>query len=278
MEAAPFVYDAGRRFHGEQHAPYLLPNDVDEADRMDTLHYMLRFMLSGNYAASIDHPRRMLDVGAGTGTWALEMAAEYPQCEITGIDISNIQPQAVLPRNVQFEIMNVLHGMAYNDNRFDYVHMRFISSGIPATYWATLIEDLARVCAAGGVVEIIDTSAMLRNAGPLGQKVNEWFREAGVHRKVNMDMVWEIPALMQAAGLRLERVHYLELPIGEWASKVGMLGWSNLRNLLVSLRHRLMRICNLVDEDMDRVLTGLHEELIAHRSYWKVGIFIGRKP
>jgi hypothetical protein len=41
------------------------------------------------------------------------------------------------------------------------------------TYWATLIENLTRVCTIGGTVEIIDTSAILCNAGSLGQEVNQ---------------------------------------------------------------------------------------------------------
>ena len=30
---APFTYVAGRRFHGEKDIPYMLPNDIGEADR-----------------------------------------------------------------------------------------------------------------------------------------------------------------------------------------------------------------------------------------------------
>ncbi|KAI8052905.1 S-adenosyl-L-methionine-dependent methyltransferase [Syncephalis plumigaleata] len=271
-EVAPFVYNLGRRYHGEKQAPYNLPNDLGEADRMDALHYALRYMLNGICVTKLHNPQRVLDVGTGTGTWAMEMASEYPGCEVTGIDISNIQPQAILPSNVQFEMMNVLNGIAYNNNRFDYVHMRFINVGIPEARWPTLIEELARVCVIGGTIEVIDTSAMLCNAGPLGQKVNQWFTTATSTININVEKIWDIPAMMQAAGLHVERVHYLELPMGEWVAKLGALGLSNLLNLIESVRPKLINICQITNEEIDCVVND-H----AHRSYWRIGVFIARK-
>ena len=35
---------------------------------------------------------RVLDVGTGTGIWAIEMGDQYPNAEIIGTDLSAVQP------------------------------------------------------------------------------------------------------------------------------------------------------------------------------------------
>jgi ubiquinone/menaquinone biosynthesis C-methylase UbiE len=57
-----------------------------------------------NYLAPLSHtnpPRRVLDIATGTGTWAIEMGDEFPESQITGTDLSPIQPSYV-PPNVRF--------------------------------------------------------------------------------------------------------------------------------------------------------------------------------
>jgi hypothetical protein len=39
------------------------------------------------------------------------MAADFPECEFLGIDISPLQPTTVLPKNCSFELVNVLEGL-----------------------------------------------------------------------------------------------------------------------------------------------------------------------
>lgn len=50
-------------------------------------------------------PRRILDVGTGTGIWALEMGDRFPEARVYGIDLSPIQPTAV-PSNVHFFVQD----------------------------------------------------------------------------------------------------------------------------------------------------------------------------
>jgi hypothetical protein len=38
------------------------------------------------------------------------MAAEFPECEFLGIDVSPLQPATVLPKSCSFELANVLEG------------------------------------------------------------------------------------------------------------------------------------------------------------------------
>lgn len=38
-------------------------------------------------------PARILDLGTGTGIWAIDMADKYPEAEVIGVDLSVIQPK-----------------------------------------------------------------------------------------------------------------------------------------------------------------------------------------
>lgn len=53
---------------------YLLPNDEDEADRLDMIHEMMLTVMDRKlFLAPIgDSPQHVLDLGAGTGLWALD--------------------------------------------------------------------------------------------------------------------------------------------------------------------------------------------------------------
>ena len=53
---------------------------------------------------------KILDVGCGTGIWAVDTGDKYQSATIVGVDESPIQPHWV-PPNVQFEIDDVTtHG------------------------------------------------------------------------------------------------------------------------------------------------------------------------
>lgn len=72
------VYENGRRYHSLNAGTYLMPNDEHEQERLDMFHHTLRLMLNGELHI-VGLPRkldRILDVGAGTGIWAITMA-EY---------------------------------------------------------------------------------------------------------------------------------------------------------------------------------------------------------
>ena len=54
---------------------YPMPNDEEEADRMDCFHEMMMVLHERRlHLAPIgDSPQRILDLGTGTGIWAIDM-------------------------------------------------------------------------------------------------------------------------------------------------------------------------------------------------------------
>ncbi|KAF3805671.1 Secondary metabolism regulator LAE1 [Colletotrichum gloeosporioides] len=75
---------------------------------------------------------RVLDLGCGTGLWAIELADEHPEaelsCQIIGVDLSPIQPEFI-PANVMFEIDDIEEDWTWS-KPFDYIHSRMMNSNI----------------------------------------------------------------------------------------------------------------------------------------------------
>lgn len=70
-----------------------MPNDESEQDRLDLSHQMFKITTGDKlYLAPIAKPARILDVGTGTGIWAIEMGDEFPDSDILGTDLSPTQP------------------------------------------------------------------------------------------------------------------------------------------------------------------------------------------
>lgn len=82
-----------------------------EQNRMDLLHAAIDELFGHKPLYFGDKVKReikrVLDVGTGTGIWAINMADEHPNAEVVGTDISFIQPTWVeLPSRLAFSSTN----------------------------------------------------------------------------------------------------------------------------------------------------------------------------
>ncbi|KAI0405812.1 S-adenosyl-L-methionine-dependent methyltransferase [Xylaria palmicola] len=117
-------YQNGRRYHKFRHGRYPIPNDESEQNREDLLHAMMLEATDGQhfFAPIADHPHKILDLGTGTGIWAIEMADRYPSAEVLGIDLSPIQPPWI-PSNCKF-VIDDIEDTWENGGDWDFIHMR----------------------------------------------------------------------------------------------------------------------------------------------------------
>ncbi|KAL0941445.1 Phosphoethanolamine N-methyltransferase 3-like protein 1 [Colletotrichum truncatum] len=143
----------GRRYHSERHdTRYFTPNDDQQSESVDITHHYLQLLLDGKlYLAPIkENAEKVLDVGTGTGIWAMDFADEHPDTEVTGTDLSPIQP-AWVPPNVLFEIDDCTQPWTWNPNTFDFVHIRYLFGAI--IDWTALFKEAFRACKPGGWVQ-----------------------------------------------------------------------------------------------------------------------------
>ncbi|KAF5864000.1 hypothetical protein ETB97_008935 [Aspergillus alliaceus] len=120
-----YVYENGRTYHSYRPGAYILPNDEREQERLDLLHHVFRLCLDGRLCRTeLTNPQKILDVGTGTGIWAIEVADDYPSAEVVGVDLSPIQPGWVAP-NLRFFIDDVSQEWTFPSNSFDFIHAEF---------------------------------------------------------------------------------------------------------------------------------------------------------
>lgn len=71
----------------------MLPEDKREQDRLDLQHALYLKSFGGDklYLAPIgDKTESVLDLGTGTGMWAIDFADAHPEADVLGIDLSPI--------------------------------------------------------------------------------------------------------------------------------------------------------------------------------------------
>jgi len=88
--AIDFKFENGRRYHAYREGEYHFPNDEPEQDRLDMQHAIFRYGLDGRlFLAPVpkDDLHNILDVGCGTGLWAMDVADHNPQAQVLGCDL-----------------------------------------------------------------------------------------------------------------------------------------------------------------------------------------------
>ncbi|KAA8622111.1 hypothetical protein SMACR_09744 [Sordaria macrospora] len=148
----------GRTYHSDSvtDTEYWGPNDAKANELLDIMHAAMVMLFDGKlYTSPLDEKEieNAIDIGTGTGN---DFADDHPNCNVIGTDISPIQP-TWLPPNACFEINDATKEWTYQENYFDFIHIRWLTGVIKD--WDSLYKEAYRCCKPGGWIEQLDCDA-----------------------------------------------------------------------------------------------------------------------
>ncbi|KAL2126993.1 hypothetical protein VTI74DRAFT_11497 [Chaetomium olivicolor] len=233
-----YVYENGRRYHSYRQGAYWGPNDETAQENLDLYHHLFTMTLGGRlYLAPIRaDPQRVLDLGTGTGIWAMDFADQHPSASVIATDLSPIQPSLV-PPNLEVQIDDFCQQWTFTPlASFDFIHARCIY-GCVADYPALYDEVLAHL-QPGGWFQQAEISVVPKcSDGSLsGTSMERWgplALEAGRKFGKSFSIAEDVEGLMRAAGFVNVKKHVFRWPIGPWPKDKGLktigmynrLGW-----------------------------------------------------
>ncbi|KAG0198646.1 hypothetical protein BGX33_012202 [Mortierella sp. NVP41] len=269
----------GRTRHTVENAPYMLPNDLTESDRLDAQHYLVRFIFKGNYNVQLnpESPNlRILDVATGTGVWALEMAHEFPKAEIHGVDISAIFPTEIKPPNCHFQLCNILDGLPFPDNHFDFIYQRLLVYALSPAQRRQVNAELLRVLKPEGYLQLVESDGIVYNPGPQMEKINQLSLETSLRHGVDPREVQTMKSGLKHSGYINVNSFNIALPVGVWGGKAGQLSLQNMHGLAtIWLKGEVGK---MTQDECDAALVEADKECEANQSYYKVWLVVGTKP
>ena len=281
LEDAPreeeFLWLEGRRHLKD--LPYLMPTDQREIDRLDMQHYLIRYVMQCNYVAPIQNPKGILDVGCGTGRWAQEIATQFPQAKVFGLDLRAEQNKLAetLPGNYRFVKGNVLEELPFPDMTFDFVHQRFLHVAIPFQKWPHVIQELVRVTRIGGWIELAESDQIIHNGGPAIQQLSQWALEWSRRRGIDPRVSAQLGTLLDTAGLQNRQNYRIDLPLGNWAGRIGTMTATDLYAYNRAIRPKLTTELGISPVEYDRASEAMQKEWSANHCFFSFYVLCGQR-
>jgi ubiquinone/menaquinone biosynthesis C-methylase UbiE len=188
----------------------------------------------------------IIDIASGPGGWALEVAFQYSEIKVIGIDISQTMILYAQMRaktqhldNAHFLLMDATQPLDFPDNSFDLVNARFLVGFMLPHLWTSLLRECWRITRPGGAIRLTEGEGCGMSTSPALEK----FNALGVQAFHNMGRLFSpgerhlgiqprLSSLLRDAGYQHIQMtaHVLDYSAGAKAHN----GW--YQNNLVSLK------------------------------------------
>ncbi|CAM1503446.1 Fc.00g082220.m01.CDS01 [Cosmosporella sp. VM-42] len=288
-----YRHENGRTYHRYKDGKYNLPNDDQENERLDLQHNLFLLTFDNKLGLS---PRnlpdskvnRVLDVGTGTGIWAIDFGDEHPDAQILGIDLSPIQPSFV-PQNVEFHIDDLDEDWTYSEP-FDYIHSRMMNFSVQN--WHGYLRKIFQNLTPGGYVEVQEIDVIVKSDdGTLGDDHALWkwtklLEEAATKLGRPYEQLDKFKEIMAEVGFTEIVDTRFKWPTNCWAKdkKYKELGaWTN-ENTALALESLTLapftRGHGWSSEEVNVFLVDVRKDLNDRKihAYWPICSVYGRRP
>jgi ubiquinone/menaquinone biosynthesis C-methylase UbiE len=107
--------------------------------------------------------RMVLDIACGPGEWANDVAFEYPEIMVVGMDVdpakltyAHQEAQARSISNIAWHLMDATRPLSFPDETFDIVNGRFLHRFLATPQWPLLLKEWSRITKAGGMARLTE--------------------------------------------------------------------------------------------------------------------------
>jgi len=161
----------------------------------------------------------VIDLGCGTGIWAIDFAEAHPNSDVIGIDLSPIQPTWV-PLNCRFVVDDCTSEWTFPENHFDFVYIRCLYGSV--SDWLHLYRQCYQHTRPGGFLEQMEISIeFTSDDGTVDSDhvMAEWsrlFTEAGERVGKTFKIANQASTLIRETGFVDIEERWYKLPVGPW--------------------------------------------------------------
>ncbi|KAL8822958.1 MAG: hypothetical protein Q9191_006320 [Dirinaria sp. TL-2023a] len=218
-------------YPGQQHTEYNLPRNepVEQARLEEQAKGLMQLMHGKIVHAPLDNPKKLLDVGCGTGIICRHLAQQYPSATIYGVDISPVPATSEKPENVEYIVGDIKQLADATDERvkdgdMDYIYQRLLICGM--TDWPGYVRQMTKLLRSGGYMEIHDYAEIMYQCSSYpqdGDKIisteEKWLRikhRGAAQLGLDLHIGPHAEQYMKDAGLVDVQVTKYASPFGTW--------------------------------------------------------------
>ncbi|KAK0620842.1 S-adenosyl-L-methionine-dependent methyltransferase [Immersiella caudata] len=289
-----YRHENGRRYHAYKDGKYILPNDDLEQDRLDLQHHL--FLLTFDNLLYLCPAGRgdshalhnVLDIGTGTGIWANDLADEFPNAAIVGVDLSPIQSPFV-PPNVRFEVMDIEEPWNFSGVQFDFIYSRMMTAALAD--WPSFFQQVYDHLAPGGWIELCDIAALKCDDGTLKEDsaMKRWvdmLLEGARSMGRPFDEAYKYREQLEAQGFVNVQERVFRWPQNQWprnrkSKEIGMFTLENVGSGVEALSTAVYtRALGWPKERLDALIAEVRAEMkdTSIHAYWPIYVTYGQKP
>ncbi|ROW14180.1 hypothetical protein VPNG_04208 [Cytospora leucostoma] len=297
-----YFMENGRMYGGWHRGQCLFPIDEAELDRLDAMHKFflvaLRYHLYSPHINLDDIKNlRVLDLGTGTGMWALDMAKRFfnnGDSLIHGVDLSTLMQASQIYQNNRFEAMDIEEPWHTKimENSYHLIHARMLAGSIHVDSWPRIYNEAFRALVPGtGWIQHVEVDwNPCNDIGPVSPRLRFWIDNLfdamdQIRRPLRLDPQATQQALANAGFVEIKQevIHVFvngsaknpyEIDVGRWFNLSIHKSFMNL-----SLAP-LFRIKKWQPEQIEQLQTEVLDEIgeRTNKSYCKLYVWTARRP
>ncbi|KAJ7314407.1 S-adenosyl-L-methionine-dependent methyltransferase [Mycena albidolilacea] len=193
------------------------PPQAHDAARLDAQHEAFTQYFDGKLGiAPLDglRPSKIIELGCGSGAWAIQAAVQFPDAQIVAVDRAP-PPEGILPPTVTFQLADLTKDLKFDAETFDIVHARSVL--IHVANAESVLRRASRLVKPGGLllIEEADVLSFGNSGGSATRRFIGKVKEIQDSLGADVEFGRKVEGIVGALGT-FEEVHVekISLPFG----------------------------------------------------------------